>query len=182
MARYCGNCGEQTIQEDNYCTNCGRRIRANDNTNAHTHSKHSTTKTQEPIGSKKPIGNPVEYVSNCYINYAKFDGRARRAEFWFFLLFFWLASFVLAFIDAMLGMYNYELSIGLLSFVFIVVSFIPFLAVYSRRLRDVGISGWMLLPGFIPIVGLALFIVAMTKSVDGDNKYGQNPLRNRFKD
>jgi uncharacterized membrane protein YhaH (DUF805 family) len=50
---------------------------------------------------------------------------------------------------------------------------VPSLAVGVRRMHDVGKSGWYLL---IPIYS---FILAVTDSETGENRYGENPKETR---
>jgi uncharacterized membrane protein YhaH (DUF805 family) len=60
--------------------------------------------------------------------------------------------------------------------VYILVLFIPTLAVTIRRLHDVGKSAWALFLNLIPIVGPIWFLVDLSLDGDsGDNKYGPNP-------
>jgi uncharacterized membrane protein YhaH (DUF805 family) len=53
---------------------------------------------------------------------------------------------------------------------------IPSLAVFVRRLHDVGKSGWFILISLIPLVGaIWLLVLVLTDSDTGDNEYGPNP-------
>lgn len=102
--------------------------------------------------------------------YAVFQGRADRAEYWWFFL----ANFI---IFAILG------TLAQVSTVFLVIDtvagltvFIPSLAVAMRRLHDTGRSGWWLLLGLIPIVGFIIVIVFLALEGDrGPNQYGPPP-------
>jgi uncharacterized membrane protein YhaH (DUF805 family) len=89
--------------------------------------------------------------------YADFNGRARRKEYWMFIL-------VNAIVSTILNVISIEVS-GIYS----LVVFIPTLAVSVRRMHDVGKSGWYIL---IPIYNL---ILAVTDSGSGENEYGVNP-------
>ena len=111
--------------------------------------------------------------------YAVFTGRARRKEYWFFLLFTVLVTFLLAFIDQMLGLFDPENGVGLLSGIYSIGVVIPSIAVGIRRLHDTGRSGWWLLIGLIPIIGgLVILFFTILESEPGDNEYGPNPLNN----
>ena len=83
---------------------------------------------------------------NWYIEvlkkYAVFSGRARRKEYWFFVLFNVIISLVLTVIDAAMGTYDETVGTGILSGVYLLAIFIPSLAVAVRRLHDTGRSGW----------------------------------------
>ena len=100
--------------------------------------------------------------------YATFTGRARRKEYWFFFLFYLMIFLGLSLLDAVLGF-------GLLSTVFVLAMLLPNVAVGIRRLHDTGRSGWWLLIGMIPLVGLVLIYFLVLDSEPGDNAYGPNP-------
>ena len=100
--------------------------------------------------------------------YADFNGRARRKEFWMFFLFNLIVAIVLGVIDSMIG-------IPVLGLIYSLGVLLPSLAVGARRLHDTGKSGWWLLLGLIPLVGLILIIFWVMDSNPGDNQYGPNP-------
>ncbi|MDP3126349.1 MAG: DUF805 domain-containing protein, partial [Thiobacillus sp.] len=85
--------------------------------------------------------------------YAVFKGRARRKEYWFFILFNLIASLLLTLVDFMTGSLDAELGMGLLSGLYSLAILIPSLAVTVRRLHDTGRTGWWLLIGLIPLIG-----------------------------
>ena len=102
--------------------------------------------------------------------YAVFSGRARRKEYWIYILVFGIIAFPLGLIDALIGTYPL---IGLL---FSLAFFIPTLAVMVRRLHDTGRSGWWWFIQLVPIIGSIIFLVFMVlDSQAGDNEYGPNP-------
>ncbi len=108
--------------------------------------------------------------------YAVFEGRARRREYWFFVLFYILISVVLAVVDRMLGTYVEAYGMGALGALFCLGLLIPSIAVGVRRLHDTGRSGWWLLIGFIPLIGMIVLIVFFVlDSQPGTNAYGPNP-------
>ena len=108
--------------------------------------------------------------------YAVFSGRSRRKEFWMFVLFTFIVEIVLAIIDAIIGTYNTAIGIGLLSGLFYLAILVPSIALNTRRLHDIGKSGWFQLLFIIPIVGFILWIIWMVRdSDDGVNKYGPSP-------
>ena len=108
--------------------------------------------------------------------YAVFSGRARRKEYWFFVLFNLIISLVLTFIDSALGTLNEETGYGLLSGVYSLAVLIPSLAVAVRRLHDTGRTGWWLLIGLIPLIGLIVLLIFFVQdSKPGENEYGPNP-------
>ena len=108
--------------------------------------------------------------------YADFSGRARRTEYWMFILFnmiFGLAAIVL---DNMFGLAAVEMGYGPLYSLYILAMFVPGLAVAVRRLHDTGRSGWMIFISLIPIIGFIwLLILLVTDSEAGENRFGVNP-------
>ncbi|MGC4045945.1 MAG: DUF805 domain-containing protein [Armatimonas sp.] len=106
--------------------------------------------------------------------YAVFGGRARRAEFWYFVLFNGLFAYVLRHIDASFG--HHEDGEGFLSGLYSLFIFLPSLAVSVRRLHDIGRSAWWLLCYLIPIAGwIILLVLHLQDSDPGSNEYGRNP-------
>ena len=117
---------------------------------------------------------------NWYLNvlkqYAVFKGRARRKEYWFFILFNLIASVVLTVIDFMTGFLDPELGIGLLSGLYSLAVLIPSLAVTVRRLHDTDRSGWWLLLGLVPLLGaIVLLVFMLLDGTPGDNRHGASP-------
>jgi uncharacterized membrane protein YhaH (DUF805 family) len=109
--------------------------------------------------------------------YATFSGRAQRAEYWYFVLFYILILVGLSIIDGIIGTFSSEAGIGLLSGLYSLAILIPSLAVGVRRLHDTGRSGWWLLIGIIPLIGPIILIVFFVQdSMSGDNSYGSNPI------
>lgn len=109
-------------------------------------------------------------------NYAGFSGRARRKEYWMFVLFNMIFIIIASILDNILGTTVGVLPYGVFYFLYVLAVFVPGLAVAVRRLHDVGKSGWMMFIVLIPLVGAIWLIVLMvTDSVSGENEYGLNP-------
>jgi uncharacterized membrane protein YhaH (DUF805 family) len=116
--------------------------------------------------------------------YFNFSGRARRKEYWMFVLFYALILISASIIDNITG-WNFEYEMmgqtistgyGWLYLITTLVHFFPALGAVVRRLHDVGKSGWMYLIIFIPIIGFIWMLVLLVKdSQAGENKYGPNP-------
>jgi uncharacterized membrane protein YhaH (DUF805 family) len=103
-------------------------------------------------------------------NYTNFKGRARRKEYWMFMLFYTIFSLIVTIIDSTLHLN--EVLTGIYTLVFA----LPSLAVGARRLHDIGKSGWWQLLGIIPLIGDIILIVMMCKdSQSGPNRFGPNP-------
>ena len=110
-------------------------------------------------------------IATCFRKYVDFSGRARRPEYWFWILFYWLVLVVLVILDGVVvgvgGRVTVFTSIGMLAL------FLPTLAVAVRRLHDTDHSGWMILIPFIPIIGSIIFIVFMCqRGTAGPNRFG----------
>jgi len=107
--------------------------------------------------------------------YAVFQGRARRKEFWYFMLFNTLFALVLRLLEVQIAMASFQ-ETGLLSGIYGLLMFLPGFAVKVRRLHDTNHSGWWLLIGLIPIVGAIVLLMWMVRDSDaGANRYGLNP-------
>lgn len=108
--------------------------------------------------------------------YAVFSGRARRKEYWYFVLFNIIVSIILGIIDLGTGTYSIEDGIGLLSGIYALAVLIPAIAVAVRRLHDTDRSGWWLLIALIPLIGAIVLLVFMVQdSNPGQNQFGPNP-------
>ncbi len=108
--------------------------------------------------------------------YAVFNGRARRKEYWYFFLFNFIITIVLAFVDGVTGSFSAEAGMGLLGGIYMLAILIPGIAVSVRRLHDTGRSGGWLLIGLIPLIGaVALLVFLVQDSKSGQNQYGANP-------
>jgi uncharacterized membrane protein YhaH (DUF805 family) len=107
--------------------------------------------------------------------YAEFSGRARRKEYWMFVLFNLIIVFVLGFIDGVLGLTT-EGGMGILGGLYSLAVLLPSIAVGVRRLHDTGRSGWWLLIAFVPFIGaIVLIVFFVLDSQPGGNEYGPNP-------
>lgn len=115
----------------------------------------------------------MNYYLMALKKYAVFSGRAQRAEYWYFVLFNMLISFVFN----LLVLFDVNANIVfVLSILFVLVIFIPSIAVLVRRLHDTNHSGWWFFINLIPVVGMIVLIVFLaTDSDSADNQYGQNP-------
>jgi uncharacterized membrane protein YhaH (DUF805 family) len=137
----------------------------------------------------------AEAVATCFRRYATFSGRARRPEYWWFLLFVSLGNLVFGLVDAALLPDAPAATVD----VFALATLLPSLAVLWRRLHDAGRTGlWALstLPGMVvataggvmlsePLLfaGLALaavgavviFVFTVSRTQPGPNAYGDEP-------
>lgn len=109
--------------------------------------------------------------------YADFKGRARRKEYWMFVLLHLLFSIIAMIIDRqIIGYVDGDLSVSPIYLIYVFVMIIPSIAVAVRRLHDTGKSGLTLLVGLIPIIGtIWILVLLITKGDLGENKYGIDP-------
>lgn len=115
------------------------------------------------------------YLKVVRDNFANFNGRARRKEYWMFLLFNLVVSGILSIVDQLFGM-TLESGAGILGAVYSLAVLIPAIAASIRRLHDVGKSGWFLLLAFVPCVGgIYLLYLMIQDGEPGVNAYGPNP-------
>jgi uncharacterized membrane protein YhaH (DUF805 family) len=111
------------------------------------------------------------YLTVLRDNYANFSGRARRSEYWYYVLFNLIICMVLFGLSFALGMVGMILYI-----VYALGTLIPSLAVVVRRLHDVNKSGWFYFVGLIPIIGpIWLLVLLATEGTSGPNQYGDDP-------
>ena len=116
-----------------------------------------------------------EWYMQALKKYAVFSGRARRKEYWFFLLWYVIISIGCGIVDAILGTHTAR-GVGLLGTLYALAVLIPSLAVAVRRLHDTGRTGWWILIGLIPVIGWIVILVFMfLDGQPGDNEYGPNP-------
>jgi len=113
-----------------------------------------------------------EAVAKCYRKYFVFKGRASRAEYWWCFAAAFLFAWPLRLAETEEGNW-----FAILSFIYFILTLsvaMPLLAAWTRRMHDVGKSGWSWLFVFVPIVGWILLLRWTTK--EGSpvaNKYGE---------
>lgn len=108
--------------------------------------------------------------------YAVFSGRARRKEYWFYVLFNAIFAIIAMIIDNVLGLTFQDIGYGPVYTLYVLATLIPSIAVSVRRLHDIGKSGWYLLVGLIPCVGgIILLVFDVTAGDVGENEYGVDP-------
>lgn len=118
----------------------------------------------------------MKWFMKALKQYADFNGRARRKEYWMFVLFYYLFIILASIIDTSLGLAFEGTGVGIVTTLFMLITLIPGIAVGVRRLHDIGKSGWMWLVGLIPLVGaIWLLVLFATNGNLGENKYGANP-------
>ena len=129
----------------------------------------------------------MHWFITCLKKYAVFNGRARRAEYWYFALFYWCIYVVLSLVDAQVGPeipIPSELSespeeterLPILSAIYSIALLLPYIAVTTRRLHDIDKSGWWQLLFFVVIIGwIPLFVWSIKSGTIGSNRFGADP-------
>ena len=135
----------------------------------------------------------MHYFIKCIKNYSNFEGRASRAELWYFLLYWCVIYFFIIIIDGQIGYsflnledlpYNEYLpigkfysNVGILVFLYRPLTLVPSFAVIVRRLHDLNMSGKWAYSFIIPPLGIILLLF-LTKSGDKNkNQYGNAPWK-----
>lgn len=139
----CSQCGKGYDEGSKFCASCGHSFeQKGEQAVTEVTLKQATTASYAAQG--------VEFfdaIKICITKYADVKGRASRSEFWWFSLFsflVWWAMFlpVIGFVFALAN----------------IILLIPKVTVSTRRLHDVGWSGWWLLIA-LTIVGILFLLV-----------------------
>jgi uncharacterized membrane protein YhaH (DUF805 family) len=130
--------------------------------------------------------NMMDAVKAVYGKYFDFSGRAIRPEYWWYFLFSFFVSAVIAIAEGpstvMIGNNWFTVSYGsgILSNIWSLFNFIPAIAVSVRRLHDLDKSGWWLLIGLVPLIGWIILIVWFaSRGTPGANRFGPYPAQVR---
>ncbi len=132
----------------------------------------------------------ITAIKTVFSKYVVFQGRARRSEFWWWVLFVWIVTFIANLLDGMLNldmkimadengvMQSVPLySVGWISIIVALALFLPSVAVSVRRLHDIDRTGWWWWLGFVCCVGpIVLLIFHLLPSTPGENRYGPQEI------
>lgn len=132
--------------------------------------------TSGQIGGPTPGMGFTEAVQTCFSKYATFSGRARRSEYWFYTLFIFIVQGILAVLGKIILGASPEDGPNILMSIFSLAIFIPSLAVFWRRMHDIGKSGAWFFLNLVPCVGsIVLLVFELTDSQPGENQFGMSP-------
>lgn len=102
-------------------------------------------------------------IKTCFYKYVEFNGRASRAEFWWWILFVVLITGAMSALPALESLVGAAL-------------FLPTLAVSWRRLHDTGRSGSWWFINFVPLVGWIFYLIWVCQPGEyHPNRFGPNP-------
>ena len=147
---YCSQCGNKLPENALFCSKCGAPLE----TTSTVTNINPNYKTEAITTTELPTLDFQTAIKLCLNNYFNFNGRSRRSEYWWFTLLGFATNLIS--IIPVIG--------PIISLIGIIVLFIPLLAVTSRRLHDVGRTGWwqaiwFLIPWIIVISLFILFII-----------------------
>lgn len=141
----CAKCGQEMVEGTTVCPSWGTPVSG------------GVLKQLPQIG----FG---EAIKLCFSKYATFSGRARRSEYWYFVLF----NFIIGLVLGMIPFLGWVLGI-----IYSLATVVPSLAVGARRLHDSGKSALLLLLLLIPVIGgIIILVLTLIDSDKGDNQYG----------
>ena len=182
---FCPKCGTTLPEGAAFCTNCGQQFAAAPAQPAQPvyqapqqpayqqpqqpAYQQPAYQPQQPVYQQPVNGEPHhghvgfgEAIKLFFTNYANFNGRASRSEYWFAYLFIFLVTLVTSWIPVL----GWLISVALL---------VPNLSITVRRLHDIGKSWVWILMGLIPLAGTIILIVYMCTASVGDNQWGPGP-------
>ena len=114
----------------------------------------------------------TQSINKCFKHFSDFEGRASRSEFWWFFLFSCIVSIVAVFLDELFGSWITP-EWGMFDVMSTIILMLPQLAVGSRRLHDLGRSGWWQLL-YLTIIGIVLLIIWFaTDGAKKNNQFGK---------
>ncbi|MEQ1687849.1 MAG: DUF805 domain-containing protein [Sphingopyxis sp.] len=118
----------------------------------------------------------MDWMLMAWKKYADFSGRARRKEYWMFVLGYIIMVIIASIVDGVLGMTGMIGGVyGPLVSLVGLAALVPSIAVGVRRLHDQDKSGWFMLLALIPLVNIVLLVFMCLEGTSGPNQYGPDP-------
>ncbi len=130
----------------------------------------------------------IQYIMKWYLKalgkYFVFSGRARRKEFWLYVLFTFIFYVVVLAVEDLIDSESFFEKLGFdghilpainIFTIYFHIILIPSLAVSVRRLHDIGKSGWIALILIIPVVNFLVIYYMCIPGFKGENEYGLDP-------
>lgn len=119
--------------------------------------------------------SPLYWMQQPLKKYADFSGRARRMEFWMFVLLQIALSIVASLLDGVLGLAQTLWVYGPFQLLCALAFLVPNIAVSVRRFHDQDKSGWLTIMAFIPLVNIVWLVFMFLEGTRGPNQYGPDP-------
>jgi uncharacterized membrane protein YhaH (DUF805 family) len=121
------------------------------------------------------VMNFGQAIKSGFSHYVTFSGRATRPEYWYWVLFAVIGGAVTVMLDAAIfGLGN---GVTPLNGIFSLATFLPGLALASRRLHDIDRMAWWLLLALTGIGAILLIVWFCFKGTPGPNRFGDKPLQ-----
>lgn len=177
--KYCPQCGQPTSADARFCPKCGCEFQPQRQWQQTPPPHQQWQQTPPPHQQQWQQPNPgyttapngmrmrnLDMMEACKMywqKYVDFEGRSRRAEYWWPTLLVFVICMLVGWIDVLMWIVS-------------LATLIPSIAVGVRRLHDINKSGWYMLLYLIPIVGpIILIIWSCQEGTIGPNKYGEDP-------
>lgn len=113
------------------------------------------------------------YKKVVFENYANFNGRARRSEYWYYTLASIIIGIILMVIDSVLNLKIGSSDSGILNSIYSLAVIVPGLAVATRRIHDIGKSGWIIVIVYaIMIAAAVVLVVGSLGAIAGQASFG----------
>lgn len=117
----------------------------------------------------------MHWYLKAFRQYADFSGRARRKEYWMFVLFFLIFYAAGGILDALAGTVQ-ATGVPVIALLVVLGHFVPALAVAWRRLHDTDRSGGWYFISLVPLVGSIILLVFLaTEGNRWANRFGPDP-------
>lgn len=196
---YCPHCGAES--NGAYCPQCGTAIGIQSSASP-IGEYYDKDANPFAVGAQSAYDSTYycEYAPNipsvlgafgvCFKKYCSFQGRASRTEYWGWTLVNTIVLIpyfvVFSLLTIKVGLQSeatdeQALLFGLLSLfycAYVLVTFLPNLAVTVRRLHDSNFPGLLVLLGFIPYIGILIIMIFMClPPTMGPNNYGPQPIK-----
>ena len=176
---FCIKCGTEVTETAKFCQKCGNALQASQSSSGASTAAPATAPVAPAAKSSTAqaarAGNPSlwDYYVIVLKDYANFKGRARRKEYWGFVLFNFIITIALS---IFVGVANKAETLATaLYYLYGLGILIPSLAVLIRRLHDIGKSGWWWLLVFTIVGVVPVLIWLCTDSEYVENEYGPDP-------
>ena len=114
----------------------------------------------------------IESIQVCFSKFFDYNGRAIRSEYWYFFLFLTIVNVVATIVEEILLFNTYMYEYGPISNTVSLILIIPGINACTRRLHDVGRSGWWQLLYLTGIGSLVILYWNIQKGTEETNKFG----------